>query len=392
MSIAISVPDVHSESLLTLIKDYAICNYEIKISRDKIYETVQFNTEDGKKLTGGIAAARYVASLGSRSAQLLGNSPEDRSKIAEVISLTSFMSKGILDGQLEMLDSWLENRTFAVGKMVTLADLILYANTSSSIKKLPGAQHMHFRNILRWYDNIRYMADSGAIFPKVAFRKPKFSYVPPVMKLSQQTNAGSKPVKTEKADEKTLKKEDKGRSTQEGGSSMASKKEAPKKEVSKNDKPPKKEKGGPKEEPTIDFLDIRVGLIRSIGPHPNADALYVEEIDLGEEKPRTVVSGLRKFVSEDEMKNRKVAVVCNLKPAKMRDVMSYGMVLCASNADHTEVDPILIPDGSSIGSRITCEGFDREAEAQINPKKKIFEKIAPDLVTDKGMFLLCGYF
>ena len=68
------------------------------------------------------------------------------------------------------------------------------------------------------------------------------------------------------------------------------------------------------------------------------------------------------------------------------------MVLCASNADHTEVDPILIPDGSSIGSRITCEGFDREAEAQINPKKKIFEKIAPDLVTDKGMFLLCGYF
>ena len=39
-----------------------------------------------------------------------------------------------------------------------------------------------------------------------------------------------------------------------------------------------------------------------------------------------VVSGLVKFVPEAEMLNRRVVVVCNLKPAKMRDVMSYGMV------------------------------------------------------------------
>lgn len=388
MSIAISVPDGHSESLLTLIKDYSICNCEINISRDKNQETVQFSTEEGKKLTGGIAAARYVASLGSRSSQLLGNSPEDRAKIAEIISLTNFMSKGILDSQLEVLDSWLKNRTFAVGSMITLADLILYANTSGSIRDLPAAQHMHFRNILRWYHNIRYIADSGAIFPKVAFSKPKFTHIQQGIKPSQQSNAGLKASKNENLDEKTLKREDKSRSIQEGGSSKeASKKEVSKMEASKNDKPPKKEKGGPKEDPTIDFLDIRVGLIKSIGPHPNADALYVEEIDLGEDKPRTVVSGLRKFVSEDKMQNRKVAVVCNLKPAKMRDVMSYGMVLCASNKDHTEVDPILIPEESSVGSRITCEGFDREPEAQINPKKKIFEKIAPFLATNNGTFL-----
>jgi len=39
-----------------------------------------------------------------------------------------------------------------------------------------------------------------------------------------------------------------------------------------------------------------------------------------------VVSGLVKFVPEDKMQGRRVVVVCNLKPAKMRDVMSYGMV------------------------------------------------------------------
>ena len=41
-----------------------------------------------------------------------------------------------------------------------------------------------------------------------------------------------------------------------------------------------------------------------------------------------IVSGLVKFVSAEQMQNRRVVVVTNLKPAKMRDVMSYGMVGC----------------------------------------------------------------
>jgi tRNA-binding EMAP/Myf-like protein len=44
------------------------------------------------------------------------------------------------------------------------------------------------------------------------------------------------------------------------------------------------------EEPRIDMLDIRVGRIVSVQQHPNADALYLEEIDVGEEKPRQVMS------------------------------------------------------------------------------------------------------
>lgn len=51
-----------------------------------------------------------------------------------------------------------------------------------------------------------------------------------------------------------------------------------------------------------------------------------QEIDVGEEKPRQVISGLVKFVPVEAMQGRVVLVVCNLKPAKMRDVMSYGMV------------------------------------------------------------------
>lgn len=77
-------------------------------------------------------------------------------------------------------------------------------------------------------------------------------------------------------------------------------------------------------------LDIRVGKIVDVKMHPDADSLYVESIDVGEQEPRTVISGLAKFVPINEMQNRFVAVLCNLKPAKMRGIESKGMVLCAS--------------------------------------------------------------
>lgn len=51
---------------------------------------------------------------------------------------------------------------------------------------------------------------------------------------------------------------------------------------------------------------------------------------MGEAVPRTIVSGLVNFVPIEEMNNRMVVVLCNLKAAKMRGVESQGMVLCAS--------------------------------------------------------------
>lgn len=64
--------------------------------------------------------------------------------------------------------------------------------------------------------------------------------------------------------------------------------------------------------------------------HPDADSLFVEKIDVGEAKPRTVVSGLVQFVPKEELQDRLVVVLCNLKPQKMRGVESQGMLLCAS--------------------------------------------------------------
>lgn len=60
-------------------------------------------------------------------------------------------------------------------------------------------------------------------------------------------------------------------------------------------------------------------------------------MDIGEEKMRTVVSGLVKFIPEAEMQNRMAVLLCNLKPAKMRGVTSEAMVMCASTPEKVTV-------------------------------------------------------
>ena len=99
--------------------------------------------------------------------------------------------------------------------------------------------------------------------------------------------------------------------------------------------------------PTGD-LDIRVAKILSVEKHPDADSLYVESIDVGEEEPRTIVSGLVAFVPEAEMADRDVIVICNLKARNMRGVKSHGMVLCASDEEHKNVEPLAPPQGAPV--------------------------------------------
>lgn len=138
----------------------------------------------------------------------------------------------------------------------------------------------------------------------------------------------------------------------------------------------------PKDLPiSIARIDIRVGLITNVQKHPDADSLYVEEIDVGEPAKRTVVSGLVKYIPLEEMQNRKVLVVCNLKPASMRGIKSQAMVLAASNDDHTIVELVSPPEDAPVGERLKFPGFDGEPDEVLNPKKKVWETVQPDLHT-----------
>eukprot|EP00956_Cyclotella_meneghiniana_P015651 scaffold24096_cov73-Cyclotella_meneghiniana.AAC.3 len=141
--------------------------------------------------------------------------------------------------------------------------------------------------------------------------------------------------------------------------------------------------------PPITALDIRVGRINKVWTHEEADKLYCEEIDVGEAEPRKIASGLRPYMSADDMDGRLVLVLCNLKERKLAGFPSHGMVLCASNEDHSEVKLVSVPVEAKIGERVTVPGFDFEgeegqpyAENKVG-KKKVFEKLSPFLKTNE---------
>jgi len=137
----------------------------------------------------------------------------------------------------------------------------------------------------------------------------------------------------------------------------------------------------PKAAVDVSRLKILVGKIVKVKKHESADTLYVEEIDVGEALPRVVVSGLVNFVPIEEMQNRMVLVVCNLKPSSLKGVKSEAMVLAASNSDHTQVELLIPPPGTKVGERVTFDGYSGEPEDQLNPKHKVWEAIQPDFIT-----------
>lgn len=126
---------------------------------------------------------------------------------------------------------------------------------------------------------------------------------------------------------------------------FAEKKAEPKKEDEKEAKAP---------EITIeDFakVEMKVGLVLESKPVEGADKLLVSQIKIGDET-RQIVSGIAKYYTPDELIGKKVIVVTNLKPVKLRGVLSQGMILAASSGKILSiVSPEKldeIPDGTKI--------------------------------------------
>lgn len=84
-----------------------------------------------------------------------------------------------------------------------------------------------------------------------------------------------------------------------------------------------------------DFAKVKLVTAKIIEavPVPKADKLLQLTVDAGEDKPRTVVSGIAKHFTCEELIGKQIVLVANLKPAKLRGIMSEGMILCAEDKD-----------------------------------------------------------
>ena len=103
-----------------------------------------------------------------------------------------------------------------------------------------------------------------------------------------------------------------------------------------------------KEDPTERF-DVRVAQIVDVKEHPNADKLYVLQVDLGDER-RQIVAGIRENYRIDQLRGRKIALLANLEPARLRGIESRGMLLAGE--DDKDVGLVLPPEHAPVGTQV----------------------------------------
>jgi len=356
--------------------------------------------------------------------------PAEESEIQAWLARAQELKAGASDAALDALNAELATRTTALGTKPSKADIALYESLAPIVKSWTPEQRTGENgrpNIVRLVDFVQNSPIFGldvADADKVQVDPEEILYVkPPVdpkaekerlkkekaaaaaaAAASAATGNQALPDRTkEKNASAAVEPKDKVADTTpaaaEGGNGK------PKKE--KKEKKERAPKQAPPPAPTVlspGLIDLRVGHILKAIKHPEADSLYVSTINVGD-KPgtddtveyegqicRTVCSGLNGLVPLEEMQGRKVVVVCNLKPVKMRGIKSCAMVLAASprpkegEDDHKgPVELVNPPADAKAGERVFFEGFRAEPEKVLNPKKKIWETFQPGFTTTDSL-------
>ncbi|MBT7902953.1 methionine--tRNA ligase [Candidatus Woesearchaeota archaeon] len=121
-------------------------------------------------------------------------------------------------------------------------------------------------------------------------------------------------------------------------------------------------------------VDLRVGKVISVNDHPGAEKLYILKLDLGSEE-RQLVAGLKGHLSKDEICGKKIVIVSNLKPAKLRGELSQGMILAAETKEKVVLVQAV---DAELGERVFVKGVESKPVKDLDIKE--FAKI--NLTTD----------
>ncbi|SCV73269.1 BQ2448_7195 [Microbotryum intermedium] len=392
-------------------------------------DKLEFETSSSSQpSTTLVDTANALLQAAGKTNDALGGASEDVQ--AQVLDYLKLVDANRFDGEkgVEAADAELTTKTFLVGETVSAADLSLFAALHPTVASATHTQHLSHPSLSRHFDHIQNLRLVTPHLSSVFASTPEPVKIDvknvPVVEIKQQVKvknasaagaaataaeapkeAGHK-EKAEKAQVvEEVKKEVETVAPIEGTAAATAK---PKKEKAEKAKKPAAP-APTAEAPAPWMLDLRVGKIVEVAVHPDADSLYVEKIDVGEDEPRTVVSGLVKYMSLEQMQGATLITVCNLKPANMRGVKSFAMVLCVSHrmlsistsppklncvmqlffyqATATEgkeagIEFLSPPEGSVPGDRVYFEGFeDQQALDILNPKKKIFETVQPGFTT-----------
>ncbi|KAJ3108870.1 Aminoacyl tRNA synthase complex-interacting multifunctional protein 1 [Phlyctochytrium planicorne] len=381
----------------------------------------------GASVTGPMTIAKYLITLSGQHPDLLGKIDVDKANVEKQIDAAIELGKEIqpkslpasdedrerAEGILEKLDGELAGKVFFVANYLTLADVFLYGALYVEVATMSSARRVKFSNVTRYFDLIQnliagfgkeihlqhVLIDLDVDESLLVSEKKKDAA--PAAAQGGKKDKGKKEKGGEAAavDAKAKPEADSGK--KKAGAEEGAKKDKKEKKADAAAPKPADAKAATKDakaaetpaaasaEPAAELppgeperLDLRVGKIVSVQRHAQADTLYVEEVDVGEDKPRTVVSGLVKYMKESDLQDKLVVLLCNLKPVKMRGVESQAMVLAATSVDGTTVELLEAPKGSKPGDRCWFDTHIGTDFSQLNAKKKIWEGVQPRLKTD----------
>ncbi|XP_039996753.1 aminoacyl tRNA synthase complex-interacting multifunctional protein 1-like [Xiphias gladius] len=149
-------------------------------------------------------------------------------------------------------------------------------------------------------------------------------------------------------------------------------------------------------EPQVDVsrLDLRVGRILSVRRHPLAETMSIQEVDMGENAPRTVISKLGGKTHLEQLQGVLAVLLCNVKASKMRGVVSQARLLCCSSSSGGCVELLAPPTGSAPGDRVTFLNYPGDPDRELQAKQRVWELLQPDLRVDcRGVanYKGCGF-
>lgn len=282
------------------------------------------------------------------------------------------------------LNDNLRSKTFITGSAIAKVDFVVFAAIFDIASKWTSVDDLaKFRHIIRWID----LLQNKYVKVDTPLKVDHSVQLPREIKEKKKPAAGGDAKDKQKEAGKRADKQ-----APAGGAPAGPLSEEEKKAKAEAAKAKKAARAKAKAEanaknqqavvpPNPGMVDFRVGFIEKAIKHPDADALYVSTIQMGDEDgPRTVCSGLVKHYALEDMQQRYVVVIANLKPVTMRGIKSSAMVLCAASEDKVEfVNP---PPNSKPGDKLFFEDYNTVPEKQLNPKKKIFEAVQPKFSTN----------
>ncbi|KAK4235584.1 hypothetical protein C8A03DRAFT_36557 [Achaetomium macrosporum] len=345
----------------------------------------------------------------------------EESEIQTWLDKANSLKLAASDALLDTLNADLATRTTALGTKPSKADVALYESLAPLVKSWTPEQRTGQQgrpNIVRLVDFVQNSPLFGlnvAEADKVPIDADEILYVkPPVDAKAEKERlkkekaaaaaaavAGGDKTLVDRTKDAATAVADKANEVKDKVVEVVAGEGKQKQKKEKKERAPKQPAAPPA--PTVlspCLIDLRVGHILKAIKHPEADSLYVSTIAMGDapgtedtteyegQVCRTVCSGLNGLVPLEEMQGRKVVVVCNLKPVKMRGIKSSAMVLAASpkpkegEDDHKgPVELVNPPADAKAGERVYFEGWQGEPEKVLNPKKKIWETFQPGFTT-----------